>query len=597
VRIEDYAIIGDTETAAMVGRNGSIDWLCLPRFDSPACFAALLGREENGHWQICPTAEIAATRRRYREGTLVLETEFDTAEGSVRVIDAMPPREKHPDLIRVVEGLRGTVKMKMKLVVRFDHGSTLPWVRRIENHLEFLGGPDALSFWPGVETRGENLATIAEFTLREGERVPFVLRWHPSYSTAQNEVDPLAQIEATTRWWKEWSARADYQGEWREAVVRSLITLKALTFAPTGGVVAAVTTSLPERIGGIRNWDYRYCWLRDATFTLFALLDAGYEEEASAWRDWLLRAIAGDPTRLQIMYSVSGERRMPETEIPWLRGYEDSRPVHVGNSAHQEFQLDVYGELMDAMYKARCAGIPPEEHAWSIQKKLLDHLETVWSKPDNGIWEVRQERRQFTHSKVMAWVAFDRAIHTVERLHLEGPVERWRRLRDQIHDEVCRKGFSEKRNAFVQEFGGERLDASLLMVPLVGFLPPEDERVRGTMRAVEQELLRDGFVLRYDPETSSEVDHLPPGEGAFLLCSFWLVDNYALAGRHPEARELFCRLLSIRNEVGLLTEEYDPQARRLLGNFPQAFSHVGLINSARNLSHGGGPAHHRPQTK
>ncbi|EDY15977.1 glycoside hydrolase 15-related [Chthoniobacter flavus Ellin428] len=597
MRIEDYAIIGDTETAAVVGRNGSIDWLCLPRFDSPACFAALLGNEENGCWQICPTAEIAATRRRYREGTLVLETEFDTREGSVRVVDAMPPREKHPDLIRIVEGLRGTVKMKMKLVVRFDHGSTLPWVRRIENHLEFLGGPDALSLWPGVETRGENLTTVAEFTVREGERIPFVLRWHPSYAAAQNEVDPLAQIEATTRWWKEWSARANYKGEWSEAVVRSLITLKALTFAPTGGVVAAVTTSLPERIGGIRNWDYRYCWLRDATFTLFALLDAGYVEEASAWRDWLLRAVAGDPARLQIMYSVSGERRIPETELPWLRGYEDSRPVRTGNSAHQEFQLDVYGELMDAMHKARCAGIPPEEHAWSIQRKLLDHLETVWSEPDNGIWEVRQERRQFTHSKVMAWVAFDRAIRTVERLHLEGPVERWRRLRDQIHEEVCRKGFSAKRQAFVQEFGGKRLDASLLMVPLVGFLPPDDERVQGTVRAIERELMPDGFVLRYDPETSSEVDHLPSGEGAFLLCSFWLVDNYALAGRLAEARELFSRLLSVRNEVGLLTEEYDPRARRLLGNFPQAFSHVGLINSARNLSHGGGPAHRRPQTE
>lgn len=596
MRIEDYAIIGDTETAALVGRNGSIDWLCLPRFDSPACFAALLGGEENGHWQISPTLETIAIRRRYQGETLVLETEFDTPEGTVRVIDFMPPRKQHPELIRVVEGLRGAVKMKMKLVVRFDYGSIVPWVRRTENHLEATAGPDALSFWPGVETRGENLTTAADFEVREGERVPFVLRWHPSCERPKEETDPSLQIDATAHWWKQWTARTNYKGEWAEAVIRSLITLKALTFDPTGGVVAAVTTSLPERIGGIRNWDYRHCWLRDATFTLFAFLDAGYIEEASAWRDWLLRAIAGDPARLQIMYGVGGERRMPESEAPWLSGYENSQPVRIGNSAYQEFQLDVYGELMDAMHKARCAGIPPEEHAWSIQTKILEHLETIWQRPDAGIWEVRGQRRQLTHSKVMAWVAFDRAIQTVERFRLEGPVERWRLLRQHIHEEVCHQGFSAKRNSFVQEFGGERLDSSLLMIPLVGFLSPDDDRVRGTIRAIEQELMRDGFVLRYDPETSSEVDHLPPGEGAFLLCSFWLVDNYVLVGRYREARDLFCRLLAIRNDVGLLAEEYDSTAKRLLGNFPQAFSHVGLINSARNLSHAGGPAHSRPRT-
>lgn len=596
MRIEDYAIIGDTETAALVGRNGSIDWLCLPRFDSPACFAALLGGEENGHWQISPTLETIAIRRRYQGETLVLETEFDTPEGTVRVIDFMPPRKQHPELIRVVEGLRGAVKMKMKLVVRFDYGSIVPWVRRTGDHLEATAGPDALSFWPGVETRGENLTTAADFEVREGERVPFVLRWHPSCERPQEETDPSLQIDATTHWWKQWTARTNYKGEWAEAVIRSLITLKALTFDPTGGVVAAVTTSLPERIGGIRNWDYRHCWLRDATFTLFAFLDAGYIEEASAWRDWLLRAIAGDPARLQIMYGVGGERRMPESEAPWLSGYENSQPVRIGNSAYQEFQLDVYGELMDAMHKARCAGIPPEEHAWSIQTKILEHLETIWQRPDAGIWEVRGQRRQLTHSKVMAWVAFDRAIQTVERFRLEGPVERWRLLRQHIHEEVCHQGFSAKRNSFVQEFGGERLDSSLLMIPLVGFLSPDDDRVRGTIRAIEQELMRDGFVLRYDPETSSEVDHLPPGEGAFLLCSFWLVDNYVLVGRYREARDLFCRLLAIRNDVGLLAEEYDSTAKRLLGNFPQAFSHVGLINSARNLSHAGGPAHSRPRT-
>jgi len=454
-----------------------------------------------------------------------------------------------------------------------------------------------VSFWSGVETQGEDFTTVAEFVVKAGERIPFVFRWHPSWELSQEESNSQEQIEATAHWWKQWSGRANYDGEWREAVIRSLITLKALTFAPTGGVIAAATTSLPERIGGVRNWDYRYCWLRDATFTMFAFLDAGYDEEAVAWRDWLLRAIAGAPARIQIMYGLAGERRIPEIELSWLPGYEGSRPVRAGNSAHEEFQLDIYGELMDAIHKTRCDGIPPGEHAWSIQKQLLEHLETVWPEPDAGIWEVRERRRHFTHSKVMAWVAFDRAVQTVEKLGLAGPVERWRKQRDRIREEVCRKGFSAKRNSFVQEFGSERLDASLLAIPLVGFLPPEDDRVRGTLRAVEEELIVDGFVLRYDPKTSTDVDQLPPGEGAFLLCNFWLVDNYALAGRHAEARELFRRLLSIRNDVGLLSEEYDPQDRRLVGNFPQAFSHVGLINSARNLSHQGGPAHNRARTQ
>lgn len=595
MNIEDYGIIGDTQTAALVGRNGSIDWLCLPHFGSPACFAALLGREDHGCWLLAPAEEVTATRRRYREGTLVLETDFETSGGAVRLIDCMPPRQDDPDLVRMVEGLRGRVKMRMKLVIRFDYGFVVPWVRRVDDRVEAIAGPDALSLWSDVETRGEDLTTVAEFEVAEGECVSFVLLWHRSHEPPRKRIDPRRELKETERWWRKWSERANCKGQWDEPARRSLITLKALTFAPTGGVVAAATTSLPEWIGGVRNWDYRFCWLRDATFTLYALLDAGYTEEACAWRDWLLRAVAGSPSQTQIMYGLGGERRLEEYELPWLPGYENSAPVRIGNAAHQQFQLDVYGEVLDAMHKARQSGVEPEPHSWQIERALLTFLESGWTKPDEGIWEVRGPRRHFTHSKVMAWVAFDRAVNAVEKFGLEGDAGRWRRERDRIHQEICARGFNSSKNAFVQEYDGERLDASLLMLPLVGFLPPTDERIIGTVRAVERELLVDGFVLRYLPEECTPVDGLPPGEGCFLPCSFWLADNYALAGRADEARELFERLLSVRNDLGLLAEEYDPRARRMLGNFPQAFSHVGLVNTAKNLSLEGGPAQARPE--
>ncbi len=597
LKIEDYGIIGDTQTAALVGRNGSIDWLCLPHFDSGACFAALLGNQEHGYWRISPAEEVTDTQRRYRDGTLVLETDFTTRGGNcVRLVDCMPPRKHDPDVVRVVQGVRGRVAMRMELVIRFDYGSIVPWVRRVGDHLEAIAGPDALSLWSRVRTRGEGLSTVAEFEVGEGERVPFLLLWHPSHQRSTKErIEPLREVEETDRWWRMWSSRSDYDGQWGEAVQRSLVTLKALTFAPSGGIVAAPTTSLPEQPGGVRNWDYRYCWLRDATFTLYALLDAGYREEACAWRDWLLRAVAGDPSRLQTMYGIGGERRLAETALEWLPGYEGSRPVRIGNAAHTQLQLDVYGELMDAMHGARCAGIEPEPHVWDLQRAILDFLESAWSRPDEGIWEIRGERRQFTHSKVMAWVAFDRAVKAVERFRLEGPLQRWRDLRKHIHAEICAQGFNRSRNSFVQDYGSERLDASLLMLPLVGFLPPDDHRVRGTLAAIEKELVLDGFVRRYLPEHAPDIDALPPGEGTFLLCTFWLADNYALAGRHEEARELFRRLLAIRNDLGLLAEQYDPREGRLLGNFPQAFSHVGLVNTARTLMRRGGLAQQRPQ--
>jgi GH15 family glucan-1,4-alpha-glucosidase len=597
VRIEDYAIIGDTQTVALVARNGSMDWLCLPHFNSPACFAALLGTDHHGCWLLAPDEEIAETRRCYRDGTLVLETEFTTVSGGrVRVIDCMPPRASDPDVVRVVEGVRGRVKMRMKLVLRFDYGSVVPWVRRVDDRIEAVAGPDAVSLWAPVETRGENLTTVAEFEITEGQQLPFVLLWHPSHLPPDKHVDALKELEHTMRWWREWSDRAKCcEGPWSEPVRRSLITLKALTFAPTGGVVAAATTSLPEFLGGVRNWDYRCCWLRDATFTLYALLDAGYTEEAVAWRDWLLRAVAGDPSKIQIMYGLSGERRLDEFELTWLPGYEGSRPVRVGNAAHQQFQLDVYGEVIDSMQKARIAGLPPEPHAWKIERAMLEFLESAWTEPDEGIWEVRGRRRHFTHSKMMAWVAFDRAVKAVEKFGFEGEVARWRQRRDRIHDEVCSRGFNREKQSFVQEYEGERLDASLLMMPLVGFLPPEDTRVQSTVRAVERELVVDGFVLRYRQDECENVDALPMGEGCFLLCTFWLADNYAVAGQFDRARALYEQLLAVRNDVGLLSEEYDPRARRMLGNFPQAFSHVGLVNTARNLSREGGPAQARKE--
>jgi len=586
--IENYALLGDTRAVALVGTTGSIDWLCLPRFDSGACFAALLGEPNHGRWLLAPAAEVPKqTRRSYREGTLVLETEFTTTTGTVRIVDFMPPDEDIPNLVRVVEGVDGEVAMRMELIIRFDYGWIVPWVRRVDGVLSAVGGPDALALRTPVTTHGENLTTVAEFTVHAGERVPFVLSWYPSNGAPLPPLDTDVALVSAAKWWRKWSDHCDYQGPWRDAVVRSLVTLKALTYCPTGGIVAAATTSLPEWIGGVRNWDYRYCWLRDATFTLYALLLSGYRDEACAWRDWLLRAVAGDPAQLQIMYGVAGERRLPELTLDWLPGYAGSLPVRAGNAAVQQLQLDVYGEVMDALHQAARAGIAPDHDAWSVQRKLLDFLESNWQKPDEGIWEIRGPRRQFTHSKIMAWVAFDRAVKAVERSKASGPVARWRALRDTIHREVCTKGYDPAKRAFTQCFGSSELDASLLTMPLVGFLPPKDTRVVGTVEAIERELLQDGFVLRYRTDGK---DGLPPGEGVFLLCTFWLADNYALMGRENDARALFERLLSLRNDVGLLSEQYDPASRRFLGNFPQAFSHVGLINTAFNLT----PRHRAP---
>ena len=589
--IGDYGLIGNLATAALVGRDGSIDWLCVPRFDSAACFAALLGTRDHGRWLVAPAGEVRAVRRRYRGETLVLETEYETDTGTVALIDFMPVRTDYPDIVRIVEGRRGQVAMRTELIIRFEYGARVPWVRRIDGGLTAVAGPDALRLTTPIELRGENLTTVGEFTVGRGERVPFILAWHPSFRELPRDRDPDTELDATERWWREWSGRCSYQDEWREAVVRSLITLKALTYAPTGGLVAAVTTSLPEQPGGIRNWDYRFCWLRDATFALYALMTGGYLDEARAWRTWLLRAVAGTPAQAQIMYTVSGERRLPELTLDHLPGYEGARPVRIGNAAADQFQLDVYGEVLDSFHVARRAGLPPDENAWRVERVLVDFVEKVWQEPDEGIWEVRGPRRHFTHSKVMAWVAIDRAIKGVEAFGLDGPADRWRHLREQIHAEVCERGFDRERQTFVQFYGAPGTDASLLMIPLVGFLPARDPRMLGTVRAIERELLRDRFVLRYP--TDPEVDGLPPGEGAFLACTFWLADNLALQGRHDEAREIFERLLALRNDVGLLAEQYDPTRRRLLGNFPQAFSHVSLINTARNLTRHGGPAEHR----
>jgi GH15 family glucan-1,4-alpha-glucosidase len=592
--IEDYALIGDCHTAALVARDGSIDWLCFPRFDSGACFAALLGTEEHGRWLLSPMGKIHHIQRRYRPGTLVLETDYETDDGAVTVIDCMPPRSQEPDVVRVVVGRRGQVSMRMQLIIRFDYGSIVPWVRHIDNGIRAVAGPDTLVLQTPVTLRGENFTTIAEFGVSEGQWVPFVLTWHPSYDQRPAAIDPRETISQTERWWQAWSDRCSYQGRWREAVVRSLITLKALTYAPTGGIVAAPTTSLPERLGGVRNWDYRYCWVRDATFTLYALMLGGYVDEACAWREWLLRAVAGKPGQLNIMYGLSGERRLTEIELPWLPGYHGSAPVRTGNAAWQQFQLDVYGELMDTMHLTRRYGLNPDENGWRVQRALMDFLESAWREPDEGIWEVRGPRRHFTHSKVMAWVAVDRMIRGVERFALEGPVERWRTLRATIHEEACRKGFDRNQNSFVQYYDSTDPDASLLMIPLVGFLPASDPRVRGTVAAIERRLMMDGFVARYP--TKEHVDGLPPGEGTFLACTFWLADNYALLDRQKEARQLFERLLDLRNDVGLLAEQYDPVNKRLLGNFPQAFSHVSLVNTARNLSRAKGPAEDRHQS-
>jgi len=583
-RIEDYGLIGDLQTAALVGRDGSIDWACFPRFDSGACFAALLGTPDNGRWIVAPRGDAWEAGRRYRPRSLVLETEWETDGGAVRVIDFMPPRGKAPDIVRIVEGLRGEVAMSSELVIRYDYGLTIPWVRRVDDARLCIAGPDALCFRTPVENRGENMRTLGDFTVREGDRVPFTLTWYPSNEDPPDRIDPEAALQDTVDYWEDWADRCAYKGRWAEEVHQSLVVLKSLTYAPTGGIVAAPTTSLPERIGGERNWDYRYCWLRDATLTLLAFINAGYLDEARNWRIWLLRAAAGDPAALQIMYGVAGERRLSEESLDWLPGYEGSRPVRSGNAASSQFQLDVYGEVLDAMHQGRVHDLEASQESWSLQRRLLRYLEDAWKEPDEGIWEVRGPRRHFTHSKVMAWVAFDRGVQAVERYGRSGPVERWREVRAQIHREVCERGFEVELNSFTQSYGSKRLDASLLMIPLIGFLPADDPRMVGTVAAIERELTRDGLVYRYaGDDEGRDVDGLPPGEGAFLPCTFWLVDNFALQGRLDEAEELFGRLLDLRSDLGLLAEEWDPAARRQLGNFPQAFTHVALVNTAFNL--------------
>jgi GH15 family glucan-1,4-alpha-glucosidase len=600
LRIEDYAIIGDTHTTALVGNDGSIDWLCLPRIDSSAVFAGLLGNDDNGHWRIGPVeGTVRSVSRRYRGDTLVLETEFETDTGVVRLVDAMVPEADEHLLVRLVEGISGTVRMTSHLRMRFEYGSIVPWVRRVDGCVQAIAGPDAIALRSDVHHHGRKMSTVAEFEVRNGESLAFELHWYRSHREPPAKVDVRAEIDRVEAWWATWMTGFTYDGHWQDAVRRSVITLKALTYAPTGGIAAAATTSLPEQLGGVRNWDYRYCWLRDATITLIALTDAGFIQEANAWREWLLRAIAGDPSKLQIMYGVAGERRLPEWEVPWLGGYQGASPVRIGNAAVDQFQLDVYGEVMDALHVARETArqlnsmdrpthLPANDDgsihdiSWSLQRKLMEFLETGWSKPDEGIWEVRGPRRHFVHSKVMAWVAVDRAIAGVTDHHLTGPLDKWRAMRDDIRADILANGYDAERNTFTQYYGSKELDAALLNIPLVGFLPGTDPRVAGTVAAIERELMSDGFVRRYT--TTENVDGLPPGEGAFLACTFWLADNYTAVGRTAEAVELFERLLDLRNDVGLLAEEWDPVAQRMTGNFPQAFSHVPLVYTARNLS-------------
>ncbi len=580
-RIEDYALISDLQTAALVHREGSIDWCCFPRFDSAACFATIIGHREHGRWLVAPDGEGEATRR-YRGDSLVLETDWETSDGRIRVVDFMPPRGEAPDIVRIVEGLSGRVRVRSELVIRFGYGLIVPWVRRVDTARVATAGPDALCFRTTAPVRGENLTTVSEFEVAEGDRVPFTLTWFPSHNELPAPFEADDALHDTERYWDEWTSRCMYEGPYRDAVVRSLATLKALTYKPTGGIVAAPTTSLPEWIGGVRNWDYRFCWLRDATLTLLALLNANYVEEAGAWREWLLRAAAGDPDDLQIMYGVAGERRLTEWYVDWLPGFENSRPVRVGNAAAEQLQIDVYGEVADALYTARKRGLHGSMPGWELVRKMLLLLEERWREPDEGIWEIRGGRRHFTHSKLMSWVAFDRGIKLCDEFGREGPVERWRGVRDEIHEQVCREGWNESVGGFTQSYGSQQLDASVLLLPLVGFLPADDPRVRSTVTAVQEQLSWDGFVLRYRSEEG--VDGLPTGEGVFLPCSFWLVDALALDGRTEEAEELFERLLALRNDVGLLAEEYDPGEGRLLGNFPQAFSHIALVNSAYNLT-------------
>jgi GH15 family glucan-1,4-alpha-glucosidase len=589
--IEDYALIGDCETAALVSRKGSIDWLCLPRFDSDGCFAALLGKPENGCWQIAPRAH-TTIKRRYRKDTLILETEFVTSTGSVTLIDFMPLRKTNPQIVRIVRGDLGNVRMRMDLMIRFDYGRTVPWVtRREDGSLVAIAGPHLLILHSPVPARGEGLCTVSDFTVKAGQTLHFDLQHGSSFGRIPSAMDSVSALKKTEENWRKWISRCKYRGPWADALERSLITLKALTYEPTGGVLAAPTTSLPEQPSGTRNWDYRYCWLRDATFTLLALMNAGYQREAWRWRDWLARSVAGSANQIQILYGVAGEREVSEWEVSWLPGYRGASPVRVGNAASEQLQLDVFGELADVLHRAR-GPVASGFHAnFDLQRGILSHLEKIWRHPDHGIWEVRAKKQQFTHSKVMAWVAFDRAIRTAEQLQLKAPLDRWRSIRTRIHKEVCRHGFNRKLGSFVQSYGSKQLDASLLLLPLVGFLPADDPRIAGTVRQIEAKLLRDGFVFRYD--TRQVDDGLPEGEGAFLPCTFWLADNYKLIGRHAEAEQVLARLLKLRNDVGLLSEEYHVQSRHLVGNFPQAFSHVAMVNTIINLYTKRGPAFQR----
>ena len=584
-RIEDYALIGDLQTAALVSREGSIDWCCFPRFDSEACFAAMLGGPEHGRWLLAPTTAVRRSSRRYRDDTLILESVFQTDDGSVRMIDFMPPRGVAPDIVRIVEGLDGDVPMRSELVIRFGYGKIVPWVRRVDDSRLAIAGPDALCLRSPVETHGEELTTVSDFVLRQGERLPFVLTWFPSHTELPEAIDAEQALDDSESYWREWAEGCRHHGDYHDEIHRSLLVLKALTYAPTGGIVAAPTTSLPEHIGGVRNWDYRFCWLRDATLTLVAMLNAGYRDEAFAWRQWLLRAVAGDPADVQIMYGIAGERLLPERDIDWLPGYEQSRPVRVGNAASEQLQLDVYGEVIDALYQARVQGVAADDNVWSLTRRLLDWLEDGWRHEDAGIWEVRGPMRHFTHSKVMAWVAFDRAVRYHEEFGREGPVERWTALRAEIHAQVLARAWSAEKQAFAQSYGSDELDASVLLLPLVGFLPFTDDRIVSTVDAIRRELTRDGLILRY--RDHGAVDGLPPGEGVFLPCSFWLVHVLARQGHVREARELFERLLDLRNDLGLLAEEYDPVMSRQLGNFPQAFTHLALVDAALALSEAG----------
>jgi len=580
-KIEDYALIGDLESAALVDRNGSIDWLCWPDFSSAACFAALLGTEENGYWKISPKDYEFTSSRRYREHTLILETTFEQPSGAMHVIDFMPPRGRHSDVVRIVEGVRGTVNVRMDLALRFDYGRTVPWVTGTDDGVRAIAGPSLAILHASVPVYGEQLKTVAEFTVRKGERAWFTLTYGCSYEPDPKQMDHEQAFKDTVRIWRQWTSRLQFKSKYRDAVERSLITLKALTFRPTGGIVAAPTTSLPESIGGTRNWDYRYCWLRDTTFTLLALANGGYFDEAVAWQNWLLRALAGSPDQVQIMYGLRGERQLVEWEVGWLPGYENSRPVRVGNAAAQQVQLDIYGEMLDAFYHSQSRVRRHNEDDFRVLALLLEHLEKIWREPDQGIWETRGGPQQFTYSKMMAWVAFDRAILVAEQRGYDAPVERWTRLRDEIHHEICNKAFNKKKNRFVQAYGSSQLDAALLLMPVVGFLPGSDPRVKGTVRAIERELMPNGFVMRYN--TAKTDDGLPSGEGVFLACSFWMVHALKAVGRKRDARALFERLLSLRNDLGLLSEEYDPKRKRLVGNFPQAFSHIALVNAAFDL--------------